>query len=205
MSLLDGLQDQLGGDTLSALAGQLGTDTQTTKSAVDMALPLLLGGLASNSAKPGGAQALGQVLQRDHDGSLLGNLAGFLGGAQGAATGRATDGAGILGHVFGKQESSVANGIEKATGMNSDQSRRLLTMLAPVVLAYLGRNMRQKNMQPEQLGSALQEERGTLAQKVPGVGGMLGSLLDRDGDGSVADDIASAAPGLLGNLFGGKR
>lgn len=205
MSLLDGLRDQLGGDTISTLAGQLGTDPQTTKNAVEMALPLLLGGLAHNSAEPAGAQALGQALERDHDGSLLGNLAGFLGGAGEAAGGRATDGAGILGHVFGQRESTVANGIQKATGMDSDQTRRLLTMLAPVVLAYLGRYMRQQKLQPQQVGGALQQERGAIDQKAPGVGGLLGALFDRNGDGNVADDIARAAPGLLGGLFGGRR
>ena len=31
--------------------------------------------------------------------------------------------------------------------------------------------------------------------------GMLGQLLDQDGDGSVADDIAKLGTGLLGSLF----
>jgi hypothetical protein len=34
------------------------------------------------------------------------------------------------------------------------------------------------------------------------MGGMLGSLLDQDGDGSIADDVAKLGGGLLKNLLG---
>lgn len=205
MSLLNDLSHQLGGDTMTSLAGQLGTDPKTAQSAVAMALPMLLGGLAHNTAQPEGAQALGQALERDHDGSLLGNLGSFLGGNHQAAGSRATDGAGILGHVFGPQQSAVADGIGKATGMNSDQTRRLLTMLAPIVLGYLGSRMRQQKLEPQQIGSELQQERAQITQQQPAMGGILGSLFDRNRDGSITDDIARAAPSVLGGLFGGKK
>jgi hypothetical protein len=62
-----------------------------------------------------------------------------------------------------------------------------------------------------------------MQQQQPGLGGMLGGLLDSDGDGSILDDLlekglggsrAKQAPsgdaddmlgGLLGGLLGGKR
>lgn len=206
MSLLEDLGQTLGGDGMASLAGQLGTDPATTRNAVAMALPALLGGLARNTAQPEGAQALGQALQRDHDGSLLGSLGSYLGGgAQAAApASKATDGAGILGHVFGPQQSVVAEGIGKATGMDSDQTRRLLTVLAPVVLGYLGSRMRQQKLAPEQVGAQLQQESAQIATKAPAVGGLLGSLLDRNRDGSVMDDIGRIAPGVLGGLLGRK-
>ncbi len=205
MSLLDDIGHQLGGDNLTRLAGQLGTDPQTTRSAVAMALPMLIGGLAQNTAQPDGARALGQALERDHDGSVLGNVGAFLGGDQPAAPSRATDGAGILGHVFGQRQSAVADGIGKATGMNSDQTRRLLTMLAPIVLGYLGSRMRQQKLEPQQIGAELQQERAQITEQAPGMAGVFGDLLDRDKDGSATDDIARMAPNILGGLFGGRK
>lgn len=205
MSLLDDLSRQMGGDTINNLAGQLGTDPNTTQSAVAMALPMLLGGLAHNTAQPEGAQALGQALQRDHDGSVLDDVHSFLGGgAQAATTSRATDGAGILGHVFGQRQSAVADGIGKATGMNSDQTRRLLTMLAPIVLGYLGSRMRKQKLEPQQVGAELQQERARITERAPAIGGVLGGLFDRNKDGSITDDIARVAPNVLGGLFGGR-
>lgn len=205
MSLLDEIGRQLGGDTMTRLAGQLGTDPTTTQSAVAMALPMLIGGLAHNTAQPEGAQALGRALERDHDGSLLGNVNAFLGGDQTAAASRATDGAGILGHVFGQRQSAVAEGIGKATGMNSDQTRRLLTMLAPVVLGYLGHRMRQNKLEPQQVGAELQQEKAQITEQAPGMASVFGDLLDRNKDGSFTDDIARMAPNVLGGLFGGRK
>lgn len=204
MSLLDDLSQTLGGDAVTKIAGQLGTDPKTAQSAVAMALPMLLGGLAHNTTKPEGAQALGQALQRDHDGSLLGNVSSFLGSGGAASDSKATDGAGILGHVFGQRQSAVADGIGKATGMDSDQTRRLLTMLAPIVLGYLGSRMRQQKLEPAQLGTELQQESTQIAQNSPGMAGILGSLFDRNKDGSVVDDIGRMAPGILGGLLGKK-
>ncbi|MHB1223111.1 MAG: DUF937 domain-containing protein [Gemmatimonadaceae bacterium] len=205
MSLLDEIGQQLGGDTMTRLAGQLGTDQQTTRSAVAMALPMLIGGLAQNTAQPEGARALGRALERDHDGSLLGNVNSFLGGEQPAAAPRAADGAGILGHVFGQRQSAVADGIGKATGMSSDQTRRLLTMLAPIVLGYLGSRMRQKKLEPQQIGAELQQEKAQITEQAPGMAGVFGDLLDRDKDGSITDDLARLAPNVLGGLFGGRK
>jgi hypothetical protein len=205
MSLLDEIGHQLGDDTMTTLAGQLGADPQTTRSAVAMALPMLIGGLAQNTAQPEGAQALGRALERDHDGSVLENVSAFLGGGQPATQARATDGAGILGHVFGQRQSAVADGIGKATGMNSDQTRRLLTMLAPIVLGYLGSRMRQKQLEPQQIGAELQQERAQITEQAPGMAGVFGNLLDRNKDGSITDDIARMAPNILGGLLGGRK
>ncbi len=204
MSLLEDLVQKLDGDALTNIAGQLGTDPQTARNGVAMALPMLLGGLAHNTAKPEGAQALGQALQRDHDGSLLGNVSAFLGSGGAQASSKATDGAGILGHVFGQRQSAVADGIGKATGMNSDQTRRLLTMLAPIVLGYLGSRMRQQKLEPAQVSDQLQQESTRIEQSAPGMAGILGSLFDRNKDGSVVDDLGRMAPGILGGLLGRK-
>jgi hypothetical protein len=35
--------------------------------------------------------------------------------------------------------------------------------------------------------------------------GLVGQLLDSDGDGQVADDLAKIGVGLLGKFLGGKR
>ena len=55
----------------------------------------ILGAMANNASKPGGADSLLGALQKDHDGSILDNLGGFLGQPN------TDDGNGILGHVFG--------------------------------------------------------------------------------------------------------
>ena len=207
--LLDTLRQQLDQQTVSKMADSIGADPSSTQNAVSTALPLLIGALSRNAtSSPQGAQALNQALEQDHDGSLLdnlggllgqgGGLGGLLGSLSGAAQGRATDGAGILKHVLGGKQSSIARGISKATGLDPQQASQLLGLLAPVVMGALGRVKREQNLQAQDLADQLDREREQIEREAPGMsqGGLL-QLLDRDDDGSVIDDVSQ-----LGKLLG---
>lgn len=99
-SLTDQLAAQLQGPQLQQLASRLGIAPEQAQSAVQTALPLLMGALGRNSQQAGGTDALLGALQRDHAGSPdLGSLLGTLLG--GSASGAQGNGAGIVGHLFG--------------------------------------------------------------------------------------------------------
>lgn len=196
--LLEMVSQQLGGQNLTTLSRQIGADEQATQNAISMALPLLLGGLAKNSAQPQGAAALDRALT-NHDGGLLDNVGAMLGSG-----GLGTAGAGILGHILGQRRAPVEQGISKASGLQPQQVGRLLMLLAPIVMAALSRMKQQNNVSGTELGDVLQREKADVATKNPGAGGLLG-MLDSDNDGSIADDLARMAPGMLGGLFGGRK
>jgi hypothetical protein len=207
-TLIDSVTQHLDPGTIQQIGRQLGTDERTTAHAVEMALPLLVGGLARNAQQPQGAHALHGALLKDHDGSLLDNLGGMLGGGGAGAAGGLGGlgglggvGGAILGHVLGGKRAPVEAGIGRATGMNGSQVSQLLVLLAPIVMAALGRMARQRNADPGALGGMLQEEQHEVARRAPGAGG-LGGLLDSDNDGQIMDDLARMAPGMLGGLFG---
>ena len=80
-SILDMVQQQLGGAGINQISQQIGADPSATQSAIQMALPMLVGGLAHNTTQPGGAESLHTALD-DHTGNLDG-LSGLLGGAMG--------------------------------------------------------------------------------------------------------------------------
>ena len=77
--ILKTLQGLLGGDAVSQISRQIGTDQQSTQSAMSAVLPTLLGAISRNASKPEGASALHDALARDHDGSALDNLQDVLG------------------------------------------------------------------------------------------------------------------------------
>jgi hypothetical protein len=77
-SILDMVQQQIGGTGINQISQQIGADPAATQSAIQMALPMLLGGMAQNTTQPGGADALHAALD-DHHGTLDG-LSGMLGG-----------------------------------------------------------------------------------------------------------------------------
>jgi hypothetical protein len=211
MALLDDITSQLQGSTLSQLSRQIGADEQSTAQAISMALPMLIGGLARQAETPTGAQSLDRALAEDHDGSLLDNISAIFGpgtsGAADVAVPRALNGAGILEHVLGRKRDPVQQGIGRATGLNGQQVGRLLMMLAPLVMAYLGRRKRSTGAGANEIGSELQRERQEVEQRAPGLGGILGQIFGAGGEDrpGIADDLARMAPNVLGKMFGGGR
>lgn len=190
-SLLDGLMQQMGGDTLRQISQHLGTDDATTQKAVGAALPALVGALARNSQSADGAAALAGALDRDHDGSALNDLPALLGGGGGA-------GAGILKHILGGKQGAVAGGIGAAAGLDPAKSGQLLSMLAPIVMGALGSAKKRGGLDAGGLAAMLGQERANLGAQGGGALGGLMQLIDRDGDGSVVDDIG----GMLGKMMG---
>lgn len=195
-SILDILNQQLGGDAVQQISRQLGVDEQTAGNAISAALPMLLGGLARNSANPQGADALASALSRDHDGGILDNLMGFLGGN----AGNLGAGASILGHIFGGKTDAMSNVLSRSTGMNLGSAASLLSILAPLVMGALGKMQRQQGLDGGGLANILGGERTRMEQTAPGFGGLT-RILDLDGDGSVIDDLPQLA-GMLGRFFG---
>jgi hypothetical protein len=198
-SILEGLAGRLDDDVLEQISKQIGADPAMTASAVQMALPVLIGGLANNASSPEGAGALDSALAADHDGGLLDNLGALFGGV--GTNPRSLDGAGIIDHIFGGRQEAVQGGIERSTGLDRSQVFQLLAILAPLVMSYLGRRKREEGLDAEGIGGELQRERSRMEQKEPGLGGLFGQLFDQNRDGNVADDLFRLAPGVLGGLF----
>ncbi len=199
-SVLDLVTQALGSGGTRQIGQQLGLDEETTARAISGALPTLMGALARNSASPQGASALAGALDRDHDGSILDDLGGFLGGGGAQSAGES-----ILGHVLGGRQRQVQNGLGQATGLNAGQMGQLLAMLAPIVMGALGKMKSRQGVDAGGLGSILGQEQRRMERRDPGLGGLLGGLLDADGDGSVVDDITKIGGSLLGGLLGGRR
>ncbi|MGH9833785.1 MAG: DUF937 domain-containing protein [Blastocatellia bacterium] len=194
MNLTGLLSDALNDNTINQISQQIGADEGTTNSAIQAALPMLLGGLANNSSSEPGAASLLGALDQDHDGSVLDDLGGFLGNYASGS------GSGILGHIFGGSQGTVEQGVSQASGLDMSKVGPLLMMLAPIVMGALGRTQRQQGIGAGDLAGLL----GGATQQVGGSSGLLGvlsSVLDRDRDGSAIDDVA----GMLGGLLSGRR
>ena len=143
--------------------------------------------------------ALIAALQRDHTGGNdLGSLLGSLLGGGGGAGGGQPDGAAILGHIFGGSQQRAEAGLGQATGLGANAGQ-LLQMLAPIVMSFLAQRMSSGGMNAGGLGQVLGQEHARVQQQGGLGGGLLGSLLDQDGDGQVGlSDLLKIGGGLLG-------
>ncbi|WP_218830556.1 DUF937 domain-containing protein [Rubrivirga marina] len=84
------------------------------------------------------------------------------------------------------------------------QVAKLLPLLAPIVMAALGKRKRQADLDGAGLSGILGEDATRARQAAPsGVLGALSGFLDKDGDGSIQDDVMQqAGKAVLGKLFG---
>ena len=186
--LLEGILSQLGGGGLSQIASGLGVDEGTASSAVGLALPAILGGMANNAQQANGAQSLATALDA-HDDGIFGQLGDLLGGGG--------VGAGILGHVLGQKQPAVEQNLAQQSGLDLGIIKKLLPVLAPLVMGYLSKQKKQNNLGASDIGSMLGQQRQQVEQKSPGLGG-LAAILDSDGDGFGLDDVIGMATSMAG-------
>ena len=222
-SLIDDLLGQLQGAPAGQIAQQLGTDPRTAQDAIAAALPMIVGALGRNAQQPGGAGDLFNALQRDHAGSGAMDLGGMLGGLRGRGGGgsagalgglggllgsvlgggapasRQMDAGGILGNIFGSAQPRAESGLGQVAGMSSSQAGNLLKILAPIVMAYLAKQVSTRGMDAGALGGMLGQQHAEVQQQGGLGGGLMNAVLDTDGDGKVdLSDLIRLGSGLLG-------
>ncbi len=194
MDISELLNSPVGQSIIKNVAGKFGMNEKEAAGTVQTAFPAILAGMTKNAQSKAGAESLNKALESKHDGSLLDNLSGML---QGHTQELQKDGDGILGHVFGNKRGAVEQTISKQTGVSSNTIGPLLATLAPIAMAYLGKEKNQNKADSGNLGNLLGGLLGSQQKGSSGGGimNMISGVLDKDGDGDIVDDIM----GMLGN------
>lgn len=181
-----------GDDAIDAMSRQAGTDKQQTQTALAAALPLLINAVNKQGVAQHNPSAFVQMLDQDKDGSILDDVAGFMN-----AGGRA-NGDDILGNLLGQRRGQAEKYISNDSGLNIEAVSKILSMAAPVILSYLGRQNKQTG---GGIGDLLGSFTGSMQQQAPQQMNVLNQLLDRDNDGDVSDDVAELGMSFLNNLM----
>lgn len=197
-SLLGGLAAQFGGDTVGQISALVGADPEDTGRAIAASLPLLVGSISGAAQQPEGVNALFGALSTDHDGSILDSLGPLLSGGYGSRV-LGADGSRILGHVLGNRQPAVEQTVAQSAGLNSSLIAKLLPILAPIVMGYLGRRLQGDGLDAGGLGSILGGEQRNMREQDSGLGGILDVLTGGDGD----DDGGGGLMDMAGDLLGG--
>lgn len=121
------IDDILGRIDIAQLANRVGAEPSEVEGAVRQALPTLLMGLNANAQDRDGAASIERALG-DHNPSLVA-------GKVDADRIDAADGAKITQHIFGSNQDQVVN--QLGGGVDSQLVRKLLPILAPIVMAWL--------------------------------------------------------------------
>ncbi|MCB9202614.1 MAG: DUF937 domain-containing protein [Flavobacteriales bacterium] len=192
------LQSSIGQNLISGAASKLGMEESKAQSIVAIGLPVLMSAIQKNASNPQTASGLNSALESSqHDGSILQNLSGFL------SQDSFSDGNKILGHLLGGKKTSVENAISQKSGAETSQVASTLSMLAPVVMGFMGEQKRQNNLDINgiagMIGGLMQD--GNNGGQQSTAMSIATKILDQDGDGSITDDIMELGSKFLGGLF----
>ncbi|MFK8164527.1 MAG: DUF937 domain-containing protein [Lewinella sp.] len=206
-----------GGGALGGLLGGILGGGQAKQQSGGGALGDLLGGMMGQ-AQGGGGGGIGDLIggmmkqTQGSDGGGLGDLLGGLLGGRQAGTQdkippqfrKTMDGGGILDHVLGAQKEDVAKQVSENSGLSMGKVLPLMATLAPILMGILGKTKRETGMDAGGLGGALMDmvtkSQSNPRQHAPDLG-LAGTLLDRDGDGSVMDDVLGMGAKMLGSYL----
>lgn len=185
MSQIDQILSQL---PLADIAQQVGASQADVEQAAQTIVPSLVGGMQANAQDPGGAQSLYNALGQHQDSPA---------DAQSVDT---ADGERIVQHVFGDNTDQVVNqlGGLGSGGASNDLVKKLLPILAPIVISYLSKRILGQQGAGNTGGSG-----GTNGTGGSGGTGGLGDILGQILGGGSSGTSASGLPGGLGDILGG--
>ncbi len=194
--ILDLLQGPMGQMIIQGASAQLGQDSNKTQSAIQSAIPMLMGALKKNASNPDSAAGLLNALQK-HDGSILDNVMDIFGGGN-VNEDVIEDGDKILGHVLGEKKEVVATAIAKQNGLDMGSALNILKMAAPIVMGMLGKQTRNTQVSnPTDLTNIIGNMIGGNKEAEQHTS-FIEKILDADGDGSIIDDLFNMGKGFFG-------
>lgn len=200
-NLMDMLQGQLTPQLLGYLSKSIGgEDSEKTATAANGIFSVLLNAVTRNAASTDGISGLLSALDRDHDGSILDDAVGLLSGMSAPKNSNMLNSSGILKHLLGQKQGNVVQNISKVSGLDAMDVGSLMMKLAPMVMGVLGQQKKQSSLDAGSLFDLLKGSTQAQVQQNPEAS-IFEKILDRDGDGSIMDDIASIGFKGLGNLF----
>ncbi|MDT5155490.1 MAG: hypothetical protein QOI01_7223 [Mycobacterium sp.] len=173
------------------IASKLGADEAEVNSAIHTLVPLLLGGLQQNAQDPGHASNIENAAST-HAAS------GLLDGGVSVDQVDETDGSKAISKIFGGNDTGqVAAALAGGGAGNGDLLKKLLPILAPIVLAYIGKQLTK--------GSAPAAPAEPQAQAAPsgGIGEILGSILSGAAGGGGGGGNNNPLGSILGGVLGG--
>jgi outer membrane protein OmpA-like peptidoglycan-associated protein len=162
-SILDQAREAMTPDVVRSVGSLIGQNPSTTSKGLSAAIPSVLAGVTEMASTPSGAERVqGMISEGGYGGNTLSNLGGLLNG--GATTsGLLRSGGHLLSSLFGSRETDVTDAVARAGGMPGSAASKLLAMVAPIVMAVIGREIGTRKLDGAGLTSLLAGERSVLS------------------------------------------
>jgi hypothetical protein len=194
MNILNIIREQLSPEILGQISKTVGENPEGTKSALQSALPALLGSAAAQASSPSGATGLLELLkQKAPQGGWSESLSGLLGGAGGGSAGSS-----FVSSLLGPKMNLVRDFIAGKSGIRSESATSLMSMGGQILMGILGKQVMARGLGASGLGQLLSSQTPHLQGLIPpemanmlGIGNFLGM-----GKQAVSDATSQATPVL---------
>jgi outer membrane protein OmpA-like peptidoglycan-associated protein len=172
-SLLDDLAAVISPRLIGAAAARLGEPEDTVSRSIHDASASVLAGLATRATDPDVARQLhGLVTDRANDERIVSDVDALVG----AAPDTPASGLGqrVLALAFPTRADAVTGALARSTGLRTGAVSAILSIVSPLVLAVLGRRVRNGGLDAAGLGELLAGQREELLSAAPaGIGEIL--------------------------------
>lgn len=177
-------------DMIARIAAALGLSREDVQGGLAAAVPALLAAISGAAAQPGGAQNMVDAIRQQS--GVVDGFAGMIGGGKQPAL--IEKGSSLLTSVLGSNDqATLAAAIGKFTGLGADSSRSLLSMLTPVVMGLIGKQLG-SSLDAGSLTGLLSSQKQQIAQALPaGIGNVLKGTGLLDGLSGAAGSATDAA------------
>lgn len=196
MSLIDLLTGNTGNQVAEQAENKFGISRNQVLALLAVSAPLIISYLRNKSQDTNEAEKLNNALDKDHDGSILDDVS--------QADARQTEGGSILNHIFGSDKQNVENQLSLTSGISIDKIGPILSMLAPIIMGYIGKEKQQNNVGAGGLGDLLGGILGNASnqaqtQQSSPLNDILGSVLG----GGQSQSSGNPLNDILGSVLGG--
>jgi OmpA-OmpF porin, OOP family len=161
-SLFSSLKEMLDKRTVGAIAGSLGQPEQSVSRGMESSIAALLSGLATKAGDNG---AFRKLLDSAPSGDT--SWSDIASGVSDPGSTLITGGKRLLADLFGAREGTVVNEIGRDTGLGTGIASTLMATLAPLVVSFISKRMRDAKLTVGEVGSLLQRESGAIRNALP--------------------------------------
>lgn len=173
MNITEMLFEKNNADAITEFARKFNVDNSQAKDAISSLAKSLSNGLGFHVKKESGLGGLFDALNKGKHSRYLDDPS-LLGSKE-----TTKDGNDILGHIFGNKDVSrhVAKRASKKTGLSGSLLKKMLPVVATMVMGALSKKMFGGSAKPQRQEST----------------GFLTKIFDKDNDGSMIDDVLGMA------------
>lgn len=166
-SILDQAREAMTPEIIRSVGSLIGQSPIATSKGLAAALPSVLAGVTETASTPSGAERVqSMIADGGYGSSTLASLGSLLGGGS-ATSGLLRSGGHLLSSLFGSRETDVTDAVARAGNIPGSSASKLLAVVAPIVMAVLGREISTRKLDGSGLTNLLAGERASLASLLP--------------------------------------